>query len=135
MKFSCLCGTCVIQIEGEPISQFYCHCDDCRTASGGAYTAVAIYPEEAMTVVAGQLATWAVRNMPRHHCAVCGTRMLATIESFKAVGLMGNLLPKSRFAPSFHIQCADALLPVLDGLPHYERLPVEFGGSGKILDW
>jgi hypothetical protein len=30
--------------EGEPVEQFYCHCDDCQAISGGAYVGAPLLP-------------------------------------------------------------------------------------------
>ena len=37
MRAACRCGAVEIEITGEPIAQFYCHCDDCQIVHGGAY--------------------------------------------------------------------------------------------------
>ncbi|SRR5712691_4277762 len=29
-EISCLCGAVKVRIKGEPVEQFYCHCDDCH---------------------------------------------------------------------------------------------------------
>ena len=39
-EISCLCGAVKVRIKGEPVEQFYCHCDDCQAISGGAYVSV-----------------------------------------------------------------------------------------------
>ena len=41
---SCRCGAVELRITGEPVVQFYCHCDDYQAAHGAAYVPVAIYP-------------------------------------------------------------------------------------------
>jgi hypothetical protein len=38
-EIQCLCGAIKVQIKGDPVEQFYCHCDDCQAASGGPYGA------------------------------------------------------------------------------------------------
>ncbi|MCO6440898.1 MAG: GFA family protein [Nitrococcus mobilis] len=51
-----------IQIDGEPLTQFYCHCDDCQAVHGGAYIGVAIYPAQVLIVSQGDLASWRQLN-------------------------------------------------------------------------
>ena len=45
---SCRCGGVELRIEGTPIAQFYCHCDDCQAAHSAAYVAESIYPAAAV---------------------------------------------------------------------------------------
>ncbi|CAA9563055.1 hypothetical protein AVDCRST_MAG81-811 [uncultured Synechococcales cyanobacterium] len=56
-EISCLCGAVKVQLMGEPITQFYCHCDDCQAMSGGAYIGISIYPLDAVAVTQGELIT------------------------------------------------------------------------------
>lgn len=76
-SIQCNCGAVEITLDGEPLDQFYCHCRDCRASSGGAYSLAAVYPDTAVRVVRGTLATSVIRTMSRHHCAACGTQMTA----------------------------------------------------------
>jgi hypothetical protein len=134
IEVSCLCGNVRVQIAGKPVEQFYCHCDDCQTASGAPYVAVAVYPNEAVTVQ-GELNTLTIRNMPRKWCARCGTRMIGEVVNFDQRGVNALLLPPGEFTPAFHINCGYALLPVKDELPHYKGVPARFGGSDETVDW
>jgi hypothetical protein len=38
-----------------------------------------------------------------------------------------------RFSPAVHINYAEAVLPMRDGLPKFKDFPAEFGGSGEQL--
>jgi len=134
-EISCLCGAVQVQLMGEPIAQFYCHCDDCQATSGGAYIGIAIYPLDAVTVTQGELITWTFRTFPRQRCALCGTHMLVEVTDIPAYGVKANLLPQGMFKPEFHIQCQYAVLPVKDNLPHYKAFPAQFGGSDETVDW
>ena len=35
IKVQCRCGAVKVDITGEPIVQFFCHCDDCQAVHGG----------------------------------------------------------------------------------------------------
>ena len=54
MRAACRCGAVEIEITGEPIAQFYCHCDDCQIVHGSAYVPESVYPAGA---VASSVAT------------------------------------------------------------------------------
>ncbi len=130
----CLCGAVRISAAAEPVAQFYCHCDDCKAISGGAYIGVSLYPAEAVTVEKGELDSWTLRTMERRRCAVCGVHMMG-LPSPELTGIKGDRLAPSSFKPQFHINCQRAVAPVVDSLPHYADLPEAFGGSGKMVDW
>jgi hypothetical protein len=38
-----------------------------------------------------------------------------------------------RFAPQVHVNYADTVLPIRDGLPKLRDYPAEFGGSGDVV--
>lgn len=134
-KISCPCGAVVVTLQGEPVLQFYCHCDDCQTISGGAYVPVALFPAEAVESVEGRVDTWTYRVLPRQRCAVCGGGMLAEVPGAGQFGISGNRLPPAMLKPEFHIHCRYAQRTVQDDLPHYAALPEMFGGDGRLVDW
>jgi hypothetical protein len=135
IEISCLCGECVVAIDGAPETQFYCHCDDCQATSGGAYIKVAVYSADAVRIVRDNLVAWTLRTMPRHRCKTCGTHMLATVEEGKLTGVKANLLPSEAFSPQYHQHCSYAVLPIVDDLPHYAGFAPEGGGSDDRVDW
>jgi hypothetical protein len=91
LDITCLCGAVHVRLSGEPAVQFYCHCDDCQAANGGAYVAVALYSVDAVSHTEGELATWTLKTMPRRRCAVCGTQVLAEVPGGKQLQGLGIL--------------------------------------------
>lgn len=135
VEIQCLCGAVKVAIDGEPIAQFYCHCDDCQAVSGGAYVAVAVFPSRAAQVVQGEPATWVYKTLRRKKCAACGTQLMAEVPGTDLIGVKANLLPEEMFKPEFHINCQYAVLPVRDNLPHFKSFPAKFGGSDETVGW
>jgi len=43
-------------------------------------------------------------------------------------------IPTLQFAPTLHVNYAETVLPIRDGLPKFRDFPVEFGGSGELID-
>lgn len=129
---SCPCGQAKLSIAAEPLSQFYCHCSDCRQMMGGGYALEALFPARAVSVE-GDTISHALKRTPRVSCAKCGTRLYADLPSFKMVGVNGALL--AGFAPEFHMHCSEALAPVRDSLPHFAKKPPAFGGEETLVDW
>jgi hypothetical protein len=52
MEIQCRCGAIGVELAGDPLAQFYCHCDDCQAAHGAAYVPVAAYRSTAVTITA-----------------------------------------------------------------------------------
>ena len=135
VEIRCLCGAVRAELAGEPLVQFYCHCDDCRAVSGGAYVALAMFPLAALSVLQGETAAFTLRSVPRERCRACGTQLFARLPEQDACVVKGELLPAAMRRPEFHMQCRYAVLPVKDGLPHYQGIPARFGGDDAVTDW
>lgn len=132
---TCLCGAIRLALSGEPIAQFYCHCDDCRAVHGAAYLPIAMYPADAVRVTHGTPNMWALKTTARATCATCGCRVFADVPQLGVRCVSAHLLPPGRFEPEFHMQCRFAVMPVADDLPHFERMPPRFGGSDSSVGW
>jgi hypothetical protein len=135
IEIQCRCGAVAVELNGEPIAQFFCHCDDCQAVHGAAYVPVAMFPASAVKVTRGAPLGWKLKTMPRRTCPECGTRLFAEPPQLGVCGVNGFLLPKGTFAPIFHIQCQYAVRPVKDDLPHYKAFPARFGGSDETVGW
>lgn len=131
----CNCGAIAIGLTGDPVAQFYCHCDDCQLVHGAAYVPVAMYRRADVTVVAGAPVLWRHRVTTRATCPTCGTRVFAEPPGMGVRGVTAALLPAGAFRPTFHVQCQYARLPVVDALPHYRSFPAMFGGSDETVGW
>lgn len=134
-EISCQCGAARLQLRGAPLTQFYCHCSDCRAVSGQPYISIAVFPAQAVTVTRGELGSWTYKTMPRRRCERCGTILMGEPPGLEVRGVRGDLLPAGLFKPEYHIHCREAVQPVADGLPHYRQLPPQFGGSDERADW
>jgi hypothetical protein len=135
IDIQCLCGAIKMRLSGEPLAQFYCHCEDCQLAHGAAYVPCAQYRTACAELIAGQPLFWRVRVTPRATCPECGTRVFAEPPGLGVRGILAHLLPKGMFKPKFHVQCQHAWLPVKDDLPHYKGFPRLFGGSDEQVLW
>jgi len=135
IQVKCRCGTVEIEVQGDPIAQFFCHCDDCQVVHGAAYAPESVYPAEHLRVIRGEPKKWVLKRNPRFSCPVCSTRLFIDVLSLNLRGLNGYLLLKEEFKPTFHMQCQFAVLPVVDNLPHYKTRPSRFSGSDERVDW
>jgi hypothetical protein len=130
----CGCGFVEVQLTGDPITQYVCHCDDCQAVHGRAY-AVALYPASAVTVMRGETGVVILKTSPRTQCIRCRTYLFAEVPGHPFRGVNGDLLPERRFNPEFHVQCRYAGARIEDDLPHYKDTPAKFRGSGELMSW
>ena len=135
IQATCNCGAVRLEISGQPVAQFFCHCDDCQTVHGAAYVPIVMFPADTVKIVAGAPSTWALKHNPRAACGTCGTRLYAEPPGYGVRGVVASLLPKGVFKPTFHCQCQHAVRPVQDDLPHFKGYPAAFGGSDETVGW
>jgi len=135
IETQCRCGAVALKIDGDPVVQLYCHCDDCRAAHGAAYVGASIYPAQSVYVTRGEPTPIVVKATQRMRCADCGTHLFSEITQAGLRSVNGFLLPTTEFNPQLHIQCQHAVLPVVDNLPHYKGFPPAFGGADEQVAW
>jgi hypothetical protein len=50
------------------------------------------------------------------------------------VDVFAATIPTLTFTPSVHVNYAETVLPMRDGLPKLKDFPAEFGGSGEVIE-
>ena len=53
--------------------------------------------------------------------------------TFGLVDVYAAMLPSLKFEPAVHVNYAETVLPIKDGLPKLKDFPAELGGSGDML--
>jgi hypothetical protein len=53
--------------------------------------------------------------------------------SLGLVDVYAATLPTLKFSPSVHVNYAETVLPMRDGLPKFRDFPADFGGSGEVM--
>jgi hypothetical protein len=133
---SCFCGAVQIEADGEPQAMGYCHCRSCRSWSGGPVNAFSLWRPEAVRITAGedQVATYAKTPLSeRKYCAKCGGHLMTNHPPLGMVDVFSATLPTLAFAPGVHVNYAETVLPMRDGLPKFKDFPADFGGSGETV--
>ena len=69
----------------------------------------------------------------RRYCAKCGGHLLANHPTLDMVDVFAATLPSLKFTPGVHVNYAETVLPMRDGLPKLKDFPAEFGGSGEMM--
>jgi hypothetical protein len=69
----------------------------------------------------------------RQYCVKCGGHLMIRHPILGVIDVMAATLPTLAFKPSGHVNYAETVLPMQDGLPKFRDFPSEFGGSGEQL--
>jgi len=128
----CACGASKLEIEGEAVAHFYCHCDDCQAMASAPLVGIVMFPAAAVKV-SGEVKQQTRRMTPRITCASCGSRLFAEPPGMGVRGVFATTLPEGIFKPQAHIQCQHATVVVNDGLPRFKGFPAKYGGSDEMM--
>lgn len=133
---SCFCGAVKLEVEGSPVAMGYCHCRSCRWWSGGPVNAFTLWRPESLRVTAGADFLKTFQKTPlsqRQFCSKCGGHLMSNHPPLKLVDVFASTIPSLVFAPGVHVNYAETVLPMRDGLPKLKDFPAEFGGSGVAI--
>ena len=133
---ACFCGAVQIEVTGAPEGMGYCHCRSCRSWSGGPVNAFTLWKPDAVRVTKGeaQLATFAKTPISeRQWCRACGGHVMTRHPTLGLIDVFAATVPGLRFAPGVHVNYAETVLPMRDGLPKFRDFPAAFGGSDEQI--
>jgi hypothetical protein len=133
---ACFCGAVQVEVTGEPEAMGYCHCSSCRSWSAGPVNAFSLWKPEAVKVTAGaeNLASFEKTAMSqRQYCAKCGGHLMTNHPPLGLIDVYAATLPTLTFVPGVHVNYAETVLPMRDGLPKMRDFPEAFGGSGQVM--
>lgn len=132
----CFCGAVRIEVSGNPEAMGYCHCQSCRSWSAAPLNAFTLWPVDAVRVTAGeeQLATFSKAAFSeRQYCAQCGGHVMTRHPTVDLIDVYAATIPSHIFVPGVHVNYAETVLPLKDGLPKFRDFPAELGGSGEMV--
>ncbi|HVI66956.1 MAG TPA: hypothetical protein VM910_30920, partial [Bradyrhizobium sp.] len=69
----------------------------------------------------------------RQYCKKCGGHLMTNHPPLGLIDVFAATLPDLAFKPGVHVNYAETVLPMRDGLPKLKDFPKEFGGSGEML--
>jgi hypothetical protein len=133
---NCFCGAVEIEVRGAPETMGYCHCRSCRSWSGGPVNAFSLWKPEAVRITSGKQHVATYTKTPvsdRQYCTKCGGHLMTSHPPLGLVDVFAATIPTLAFAPAVHVNYAETVLPMRDGLPKLKDFPSEFGGSGEML--
>lgn len=130
---SCFCGAVKIEVAGSPEAMGYCHCSSCRSWSGGPVNAFSLWKADAVQVTSGaeHIATFQKTAFSqRKYCSKCGGHLMTGHQPVGLVDVFAATIPTLEFVPGVHVNYAETVLRMKDGLPKQKDFPAELGGSG-----
>ena len=133
---SCFCGAVKLVIRGAPEGMGYCHCSSCRSWSGGPVNAFSLWKPEAVEIELGgeHIATFQKTPLSeRKYCRKCGGHLMTNHPTLGLVDVFAATIPTLEFKPGVHVNYAETVLRMRDGLPKLKDFPAELGGSGETV--
>ena len=135
-KGECFCGAVKLEVSGDPEGMGYCHCASCRSWSAGPVNAFSLWKSDVVKVTAGEDKLKNFQKSPntvRQFCSECGGHLMSSHPQWGLVDVFAATIPTLDFQPGVHVNYAETVLPMKDGLPKLRDFPAELGGSGEVL--
>jgi hypothetical protein len=87
LKGGCLCGAVRYECTGDTEDASYCHCDDCKKATGGPYTVGVLVKADDLRIICGQVKGYTKiadsgREITRQFCLNCGSPLFTRSEKY-----------------------------------------------------
>ncbi len=126
----CLCGSVRYEIGGEPLALLYCHCEECRRATGSSLNTSIFVRRSNFRIVSGADALSFHESSPgnrRHFCSSCGSPIFKLFPEPPNVMTVraGTLDSDPGVRPSGHIWVSEKApwYEITDGLPQFPEGP------------
>ena len=133
---TCFCGAVELTVSGDPVGAGYCHCASCRSWSAGPVNAFTLWKPEAFAVTRGKDKLREFHKTGKSHrtwCSVCGGHLFTDHPEWKLIDVYAATIPTFPFKAGVHVNYAQTVLPMKDGLPKLKDFPKELGGTGEAL--
>ena len=132
----CFCGAVEIEVNGAPEVMGYCHCSSCRSWSAAPVNAFALWKPENVKVTKGAEFVghfMKTKMSDRQYCTKCGGHLMNNHPPLGLVDVYAATIPSVKFSAGVHVNYAETVLPMKDGLPKLKDFPAELGGSGVAV--
>jgi hypothetical protein len=110
IKGECLCGTSSYEWRNESKEVVYCHCNDCKKATGSAYSLTIEADIETLSILSGDLNEYKKVSdsgniISREFCPECGSILFIKIDSYPDLVWInaGNLIESEMIKPTQEI--------------------------------
>lgn len=133
---ACFCGAVTLEVTGAPEAMGYCHCTSCRSWSAGPVNAFTLWSPASVRVTKGadRIGSYNKTELSfRKFCTACGGHLMTDHPTFGLVDVYAATIPGLDFKPALHVNYAESVLRIPDGLPKFADFPEPFGGTGAML--
>jgi hypothetical protein len=133
---SCFCGAVEIAVTGKPEAMGFCHCESCRSWAAAPVNAFTLWKPSSISVTKGQESLGVYHKTERSHrqfCKHCGGHIMTAHPHWDLIDVYAAIIPGLAFEPAVHVNYADRVLPMRDGLPKFHDIPKEMGGTGETM--
>jgi hypothetical protein len=113
-----------------------CHCENCRRYSAAPVSAFTLWKKEDVSVTKGEEFLGRFKSSDiseRGYCTKCGGHIIVEHPTLGLMDVRIGALRDFPFKPKVHLNYAETVLPMKDGLPKLKDFPAEIGGSGETL--
>lgn len=135
-KGTCFCGAVEIEVIGAPVAMGFCHCTSCRRWSAGPINAFTLWTPGAVEITRGAANVGRYRKTPtsdRRWCTTCGGHVMTDHPTWGVVDVYAATIPTFPFRAALHVNYAETVLRIYDGLPKQRDMPADMGGSGALM--
>ena len=130
---SCRCGAVQFAVSAEPFHVSYCHCMDCRKASGAPVSAFVGFPSDQVAIEGDTLAVFQNGPVRRSFCNRCGTPIAYMDDRLQnqTYFTLGAMDSPAMYKPTLHshVRSQLAYLHMPDGLPRHPGTSVPRPGD------
>jgi hypothetical protein len=124
----CRCGVVRFEASAEPHHVSYCHCGDCRRATGAPVTAFVGFMADEVTMRSTPPSTFENGPVTRSFCGVCGSPIAYADAHIgdRIYFYLGVMDEPARYKPTLHAYVREQLpfLHMPDGLPRHDATSV-----------
>lgn len=132
----CFCGAVELRVSGAPAAMGYCHCSSCRSWAAAPVNAFTLWPPAAVTITRGaeHVGTFnKTENSARKWCRTCGGHLMTEHPGLGLIDVYAGVLVDFPFTPALHVNYAETVLRIHDGLHKEHDFPAAMGGSGVAV--
>jgi hypothetical protein len=125
-----------VAVRGDPLAMGYCHCESCRSWSASPVNGFTLWKPEAVAVTQGAELVATYKRSPRSFrkwCRQCGGHLMTDHPQWGLIDVFAALLPTLPFKPGVHVNYAESVLRLKDGLPKLHDFPSDLGGTGESV--
>ncbi len=98
--------------------------------------AFSLWPQDKVKVTSGteNIGTYSKTDFSqRQFCKKCGGHLMTGHAPVGLVDVYAATIPTLKFTPAVHVNYAETVLRMKDGLPKMKDFPADLGGSGETL--